>query len=250
MKARCGTALALLLLAAPGCASVFRAPATIERTEGEVQAIRTEQAALRQKIEEMQASQTDLAGLVRENNADAQTRLAEISEALATLQAQLEEVTRRSARPAEYRPAPPADTTATAGAPPAGEAPDPNRLYEAGYLDVTRGNYAAAIEEFGLYLRYFPNTELSDNARYWIGESYYAQKDYVGAAREFQGLIDAYPKGDKIPAALLKLGYSQQGQGEEKRARATFEKVIKEFPQSEEARLARQRIEGDVPGGR
>jgi tol-pal system protein YbgF len=247
--------LASSVLGTTGCASLFRAPATIDRMDVEIQAIRAEQAALRQDIEKILAAQETQSGLQRENNADLQTRLAEITETLATLQAQLEEVTRRSAsRVREERPPLPpasADTSGTGAVPSQPtEMPDPNRLYESAYLDVTRGNYPLAIQGFGSYLQYYPNTELSDNAQYWIGEAYYAQNDFASAIREYQKLIDSYPKGDKVPAALLKLGFSNQTMGEEAAARAALERITKDFPKSEEARLAKDRLASLGPGKR
>lgn len=234
-----------------GCASLFRAPATIDRMDADIQAIRAEQTVLQQEIDKLRTSQETQAGLQRENNAQIQTRLAEIAETLASLQAQLEEVTRRSAARGRDVPPPPpparSDTSGTGGTgepPPSrpAEMPDPNRLYESAYLDVTRGDYPLAIEGFNTYLQYYPNTELSDNAQYWVGEAYFALQDFPSAAREYQKVIDNYPKGDKLPAALLKLGEAHQSQGDTQAARTTLERLVKDFPRSEEARLAKERL--------
>jgi len=239
-------ALTGALLGMAGCASVFRAPKTIERMDAEIQALRAEQAVLRQKIEAMQAADETQAGLDRENNAEYRTRLAEILETLSSLQSQLEEVTRRSAGRREPPPPPVvADTTGTGqvpAGPPPGERPDPNRLYETAYLDVNQRKYSLAIEGFRTYLQYYPDTELSDNAQYWIGESYYALEDYPAAASALQGLVDRYPKGDKMPSALLKLGEAHERLGDTAQAKAAFERLTKDFSKTEEARLARDRI--------
>lgn len=245
------TVLAGVLVTTAGCASVFRAPGTIERMDAEIQALRAEQTVLRQKIEELRSAQQALAGMARENHADYQTRLTEIAEMLSTLQAQLEEVTRRSAARRESPAPPPAapDTSGTGAiAPPPGERPDPNRLYETAYLDVNRRNYALAIEGFRTYLNYYPDTELADNAQYWIGESYFALDDFAAAAREFQMLLDRYPKGDKAAAGLLKLGDAHQRLGDGARARSAFERLTKEFPKTEESRLAKERLANTAGG--
>jgi tol-pal system protein YbgF len=211
---------------------------------------------LRQKIEEMQSADQTQFGLDRENNAEYRTRLAEILETLSSLQSQLEEVTRRSAVRREPPPPPQpvvADTTSAGqvpAGPPPGERPDPNRLYETAYLDVNQRKYSLAIEGFRTYLQYYPDTELSDNAQYWIGESYFALEDYSAAASALQGLVAQYPKGDKVPSALLKLGESYEKLGDAAQARAAFEKLTKDFSKTEEARLARERLATMTEGNR
>jgi len=87
----------------------------------------------------------------------------------------------------------------------------------------------------------FPASELADNSQYWIGESYYAQKDYKQALKEFAKVVENYPKGDKVPAALLKMGFCQQQLGDKPAARSTFKKLIESYPDTEEARLAKDK---------
>jgi tol-pal system protein YbgF len=129
------------------------------------------------------------------------------------------------------------------GAPADSAAVSPRALYDAAYQDLTRGNHGLAIMGFQEVLAKFPKSELADNAQYWIGESYYAQKDFKQAMKEFQKAVDAYPQGDKVPAAMLKVGFCQQQLGDKAAARATFEKLIHSFPNTEEARLAGSKIQ-------
>jgi tol-pal system protein YbgF len=119
----------------------------------------------------------------------------------------------------------------------------PRALYDAAYQDLTRGNYGLALMGFQEVLAKFPTSELADNAQYWIGESYYAQKDYKQARAEFQKAVDTYPQGDKVPAALLKVGFCQQQLGEKEAARTTFQQLVDRYPMSEEARLATTKLQ-------
>ena len=119
----------------------------------------------------------------------------------------------------------------------------PRALYDAAYQDLTRGNHGLAIMGFQEVIAKFPSSELADNAQYWIGESYYAQKDFKQAMKEFEKAVETYPQGDKVPAAMLKIGFCQQQLGNKAAARAAFEKLIQRFPNTEEARLAGTKVQ-------
>jgi tol-pal system protein YbgF len=118
----------------------------------------------------------------------------------------------------------------------------PRALYDAAYQDLTRGNHGLAIMGFQEVIAKFPASELADNAQYWIGESYYAQKDFKHAQEEFQKTVDGYPRGDKVPAALLKIALCQIESGDKKAGRSTLEKLVERYPHSEEARLAKTKL--------
>jgi tol-pal system protein YbgF len=84
---------------------------------------------------------------------------------------------------------------------------------------------------------------LSDNAQYWIGETYYAQKNYPKSIEAFEAVMAQYPGGDKAAVALLKLAYSQAALDRRAEARNNLEKLIRQYPGSNEANLARARLE-------
>lgn len=118
---------------------------------------------------------------------------------------------------------------------------DPDELYNTAYLDYTRGNYDVAIDGFKRYLKYFPNTELSDNAQYWIGECYYSKKMYPDAILEFDKVIKNYPEGNKVVSAMYKIGLSYESMDEVRKAKENYKKVFDEYPNSPEAKLAKER---------
>ncbi|MFQ5630879.1 MAG: tol-pal system protein YbgF [bacterium] len=115
-------------------------------------------------------------------------------------------------------------------------------LYESAYQDLVKGQYKLAESGFRQYLQLIPEGELSDNAQYWIGECFYAQKRFDEAAREFSNVVRQFPNGDKVPAAMLKLGYSQYATGQRERAVTTLQDLVREHPFSNEAKLAQSRI--------
>jgi len=119
---------------------------------------------------------------------------------------------------------------------------DPEEAYQAAYSDLASGRYGLAKDAFTSYLRRYPDTEVSDNAQYWIGECAYALGDFQGAIEAFKKVAENYPRGDKVPAALLKTGIAYSRLKEMNSARKYYALVIQKYPKSDEARLARERM--------
>jgi tol-pal system protein YbgF len=119
---------------------------------------------------------------------------------------------------------------------------DPKQLYDAAYLDLTKGKYDLAITGFSNYLKYFPETELGDNAQYWLGECYYAKKNYTRAAIEFHKVLENYATGDKVPSALYKLGLSLLELKSVGEANKYFEELVNKYPNTQEAKLAQEKL--------
>ena len=129
-----------------------------------------------------------------------------------------------------------------AGPPSTPAAPDPNQLFDQATSDLTQGRYPLAVQEFREFVRRFPTSELADNALYGIGEGFFAQAKFDSAASEYARVEADYPQGDKRPAALYKLGLSQDKLGDSAAAKRTLQDLIKKYPQSGEAQLARERL--------
>jgi tol-pal system protein YbgF len=121
---------------------------------------------------------------------------------------------------------------------------DPSQLYDQASQDLTQGRYAMALQGFRDFLRRHPDTELSDNALYGVGECFFAQASFDSAAAEYRRVESLYPKGDKVPAALYKLALCQERLGRRSDSSHTFEDLVKRFPNSGEAQLARERLGG------
>ncbi|UCG41946.1 MAG: tol-pal system protein YbgF [candidate division WOR-3 bacterium] len=119
---------------------------------------------------------------------------------------------------------------------------DPDELYATAYLDFTRGQYKVAIAGFKQYLQMFPNSDLSDNAQYWIGECYHSMGELNKAEVEFGRVLAEHPDGNKVPAAEYKLGLVYQAAGRYGAARQQFLKVIEKYPGTPEAKLAQDRV--------
>ena len=128
--------------------------------------------------------------------------------------------------------------------PPATPAPggDTRSLYDSGAQDLTQGRYALALQDFREYLKRDPTGDLADNAQYGIGESFFAQSRFDSAAVEYAKVETIAPQGDKVPSALYKLALSQEKLGQADAAKKTLDSLVKRFPLSGEAQLARERL--------
>ena len=124
----------------------------------------------------------------------------------------------------------------------AGGAADPMPLYEQASQDLTQGRYALSLQGFREFLRRAPTASVSDNAQYGIAECFFAQSMFDSAAVEYAKVPALFPDGDRVPAALYKLALSQDKLGKTADSRKTLEDLIKRFPLSGEAQLARERL--------
>ena len=118
-----------------------------------------------------------------------------------------------------------------------------NGDYRAAVELVKTGSKDDAVSALRAFLEKYPRHEYADNAQYWLGEAFYAHKDYQHALVEFRATIETYPRGNKVPDALLKVGYCYQALGQTEKAKAVLEQVVNLYPKTEPAALASKRLE-------
>ena len=116
------------------------------------------------------------------------------------------------------------------------------RLYRRSYEALRQGKHDEAAEGFREFLRRYPAHDLADNAQYWLGECYYDTKDFPSAVREFRRVVERFPHGNKVPDALLKVGYSYLALGSIDAGRQTLEQLVRSYPRHEAAVLATARL--------
>jgi len=131
---------------------------------------------------------------------------------------------------------------AAGGAAAAPAVPDPDTLYKSGLTDYTTGRYDLAIQEFQQYVQAYGDTDLASNAQFYIGDSYYNQKKYDQAVQEYNKCLERYPNGNKLAAAQLKKAYALIALGDTQAGQRELRSLLRRFPHSHEADLARQRL--------
>ena len=219
-------------------------------------------------LQGMEQSMQEMTNKNLRSNADLALRVEELQEQIEALHASLEVTTRRlqtiSQELAAARAlggegvvlppvmvAPGADgsraTSSNPGGMPVGAAAaggnaSPDELYRSAYEDYMRGNYDLAAEGFSDYMRRWPNTELTDNALYWIGECYDAQEKPEEALATFTRVLEDYPTSDKAAAAQLKKGLIYLKMGDQGQGVVNLQYVVYEHPGTREADLAREQL--------
>lgn len=116
-------------------------------------------------------------------------------------------------------------------------------MYETAYDSFKNKRYKEAREKFQAFIKEYPQDELTDNAYFWIAETYYSEKDFEGAILTYEDILKKFPKSEKAPGALLKQGLSFIEIGDRRTAKTILEKVIEDYPSSKEAEIAKKKIE-------
>lgn len=277
-RRRFAVLLALLVLLG-GCATAAEVTGTA--TQQDLMQLRADVAALQLAVQRTRSetdaatAQADRRGREHAAEADRQLtaltrRLESLSSTLASLTGRVDELNTRvetlnrqlrtgAAPSPSTAPAPgsaPGTAPTSPGLRPTTGALQPQDIYQAAYLDFSKGSYALAITGFREFLRRFPEHKLADNAQYWIGESHLslahgytdagqadkATQELEEGVREFRKVITNYPRGEKVPTALYKEALALLELKQPSMAEARLQYLIENFPRAEETPLARDRL--------
>jgi tol-pal system protein YbgF len=122
------------------------------------------------------------------------------------------------------------------------ETPEIQDEYKSGLRAFQAQQFDNAIQQFRSFQRKYPTSDMADDAQYWIGESYFNQKDYNRAILEFNDVLK-YRKGDRVPAALLRQAQAFLEIGDKTDARLILQKLLNDHPNSEQAQEAKARLQ-------
>ncbi|MGQ9499728.1 MAG: tol-pal system protein YbgF [Dissulfurimicrobium sp.] len=211
------------------------------QSAGSISDIRSEQADLSNKVDELRAEVMRLNGLIDEikhkNKQDMEeiTRFAnEVKMQIDNLKAQQETMASMSGSP-KIGAAPPPATTKNEPVPET----DP---YQQGMELFKEKDFNGAKKLFQSYIDKNPNGKLMDNAFFWIGECEYNLEHFEEAILAYQKVISQFPKSNKAPDAMLKQGMAFAKLGDKQSARIVLEKLIRQHPDSEQAARAKKQI--------
>ena len=117
---------------------------------------------------------------------------------------------------------------------------DPSDIYKHAYNMLIQENFLEAEKYFNIFIGENPKDPLASNAYYWLGETFYVQKQFQKAAISFAKGYQQFPKGNKALDQLFKLSLTFINLGKNEDACASFSKLEIEFPN------APKRIKGRV----
>ena len=248
-----------------GCATtgdLRRAQGTLDR---KIQALKEENAALRKDIDKL----NEALAAIQKNQADARADITEIRDSIQSLKGTVEGLKRENsaftARASQDKEKldslffkvnfienflgigkkenhSEGDKTKAVSKNGQKGKLDKESAYAAAYEAFKEGKYEKARTEFQNFLKLYPDSEYSDNAQFWIGESYYFENKYEKAILEYEKVVKKYPHGNKVPYALLKQGLSFLNLGDKASARLILQQIIKNYPNTNQARIARAKL--------
>jgi tol-pal system protein YbgF len=122
------------------------------------------------------------------------------------------------------------------------QAPPPDVLYNNALRDYNGGKPDLAAQEFNDYVKFYPNTDLAGNAYFYLAEMQYKAGDYKKAVASYDLVLQNFPGGNKAAAAQLKKGFSLIELGQQDEGAQELKHVIQRYPRSNEAAQARERL--------
>ncbi len=114
--------------------------------------------------------------------------------------------------------------------------------YQKAFDLIKSGEYFAAEETLSIFIGLHSDTEFIDDAIYWLGESFYSQKKYNKALKEFEKITKHHPNSEKLVEAILKTGFTQFELGDIEKSIKTLNQLIKSYPDSSASRLAKDKL--------
>jgi len=207
--------------------------------EGRLQALEVESSKVYGIAEEVGNAVEVLAKKVDLIASDIDLRLQDIEKSTQNGAA----VTPRSAADAPIAP------TGTRAAPkgevtPVPEEIDADALYKQAYGYMKKGSFPTAQAWFEAFVQRYATNEKAQNAYYWLGEVHLVQKDPQSALVAFGQAVKGFPNGERTADALLKMGVAFADIGKGNLAQTTWEKLVRDFPDSGAAASAKKRLEG------
>jgi tol-pal system protein YbgF len=115
-------------------------------------------------------------------------------------------------------------------------------MFDVSLEQLRRGSPGTARAGFQQFLREYPRHPLAGDAWFFLGESWEAS-DGDSAAVAYDQVVEQFPDSRRAPTALYRLGLLAERAGDRRAAEVYYSRVIAGYPRSEEARLARSKLE-------
>ena len=115
--------------------------------------------------------------------------------------------------------------------------------YQTAFDALKEGRYKKAKTDLRAFLKKFPNSSYAGNAQYWLGEANYVTRNFEQGIVEFENVISNYPTSNKLPDAMLKLGYTFYELKQFPQAKTILQDLRERFPNATASRLATKRLD-------
>ena len=199
---------------------------------------RVDPVYIEDRLNQLQQSITMLTGQLEQLQYRNQQLQQQMEKMQADYEFRLDQMEKGGGRPGG---APPRPNTQAGGTAAARRAAGGDQLYHDAFKKLQDGDYAGAERGFKVFLQSNPKHVLAGNAQYWLGETYYARRDYQNAMTAFAEGYKVYKASPKGPDNLLKLGVTLAALGRKPDACAVFAKFNQDYPRATD--LQKRRVD-------
>ncbi|MFZ6767626.1 tol-pal system protein YbgF [Undibacterium sp. Di26W] len=116
------------------------------------------------------------------------------------------------------------------------------RAFDAAMTLFKAADYKNAANAFSSFLVNYPQSAYAGSAQYWLGNSYYTQRDFRNTIAAMQQLVKTYPDHPKAPEAMLNIASCHMELKEKAAAKKVLESLIAQYPETEAAQAAKNRL--------
>ncbi|GAA5218779.1 tol-pal system protein YbgF [Corallincola platygyrae] len=192
------------------------------------------QVQTQQSLQSLQSEVDELRGMLETQNHQMQQMLQRQRELY-------QELDRRLAS-APATPVPSVPTTGEGEGDKTAELSESAVYQNAVNLVLKEKQYDQAIPAFYDFINQYPSSELTPNARYWLGQLLFNKGERKDANAQFEAVVNQYPNSPKRSDAMLKMAMIAQLNSDSANAKTLYNRVIKEYPGSPSAQIARTKL--------
>ena len=120
--------------------------------------------------------------------------------------------------------------------------PAEKQSYDNAMAVFRKGEFAAAQVAFVDFLNRYPKTGFRPSALFWLGNAQYATNNFKDALASFRALVAMGGDHMRVPEAILAIANCQLELKDNKGARKTLDDLVANYPSSEAAQAAKDRL--------
>lgn len=188
-----------------------------------------------------------LARLIQSFETKLTKQYQDMDERMSQLETRAKQVPAETNAPAVAAPVAAASTTSPTNAVSTSvstdDAAEQKRQYDAAFALMRDAKYDESIVAFETFAKKYPQSSLTSNAYYWMGEGYLIKQNFAKAYESFDIVLTKYGSSNKIEDSMLRGADSLVGLNRMEEAKAMYESLLKKYPTSRAAKSAERRLD-------
>ncbi|EHK63311.1 tol-pal system protein YbgF [Achromobacter arsenitoxydans] len=187
----------------------------------------------------------DLRKQVQQQNEQSQRAKLQLADQIQALQQEVAQLRDQLELVSRQQPSAKPGGAAGGSNPPGASAGDPQEqaAYDGAMDQFRKGQYKEAAESLAAFTALYPNSQLAPSAQFYQGSSRYALKDFKGTIEQLNGMVQKSPDNARAPDALLIIAGSQIELNNRAGAKATLQRIVRDYPTTPAASTAKSRLQ-------